>query len=186
MPFPIGTIPQIKRLADAFRSAGRPVIYLGHVVKPDYPDAQFSYWRLGLPRTDNRTFIVEGTWGARIVDDLEPREGEHLIVKKGFGGFANTPLDTILRNPGVTTCVVSGATTCVCVWTTIRGGVVHNYRMILVTDAVAEANRDTHEAELKTMNRVFADLKTTGEVVTMLASTAATGDQNAFLVTGDM
>jgi isochorismate hydrolase len=58
--------------------------------------------------------------------------------------------------------------------------------MILVTDAVAEANRDTHEAELKTMNRVFADLKTTGEVVTMLASTAATGHQNAFLVTGDM
>jgi len=47
----------------------------------------------------------------------------------------------------------------VCVSTTVRGGVDHNYRMILVKDAVAEVNRETHEAELKTMARVFADVK---------------------------
>jgi nicotinamidase-related amidase len=70
------------------------------------------------------------------VDDLTPREGEHLVVKKGFGGFANAPLDTILRNMGVTTCVVSGVTTCVCVSTTVRGGVEHNYRMILVPSVI--------------------------------------------------
>jgi nicotinamidase-related amidase len=99
---------------------------------------------------------------------LKPREGEHLVVKKGFGGFSNAPLDTILRNLGVTTCVVSGVTTCVCVSTTVRGGVEHNYRMILVKDAVAEVHRDTHEAELKTMARIFADVKTTDEVVAML------------------
>jgi nicotinamidase-related amidase len=168
MPFLMETIPYIKRLAGAFRSAGRPVIYLAHVVKADYSDAQFPYWRLDLPRTGNRTFIVEGTWGAQIVDDLKPQEGEHLIVKKGFGGFSNTPLDTILRNMGVTTCVVSGVTTCVCVSTTVRGGVEHNYRMILVKDAVAEGSRDTHDAEIKTMARVFAEVKTTDEVVTML------------------
>jgi nicotinamidase-related amidase len=169
MPFLMGTIPQVQRLADAFRTAGRPVIYVAHVLKPDYSDAQFPYWRLGLPAGGNRTFIVEGTWGAQIVDDLKPREGEHLVVKKGFGGFSNTPLDTILRNMGVTTCVVTGVTTCVCVSTTVRGGVEHNYRMILVEDAVAEVNRDTHEAELKTMARVFADVRTTDEVVAMLA-----------------
>jgi ureidoacrylate peracid hydrolase len=168
MPFLMGTIPHVKRLADAFRKAGRPVVYIAHVVKPDYSDAQWPYWRLGLPRGDNRTFIVEGTWGAQIVDDLKPRGGEHLVVKKGFGGFSNTPLDTILRTMGVTTCVVSGVTTCVCVSTTVRGGVEHNYRMILVKDAVAEVSRDTHEAELKTMARVFADVKTTDEVVQML------------------
>jgi nicotinamidase-related amidase len=113
--------------------------------------------------------------GAQIVDELKPWEGEHLVVKKGFGGFLNTPLDTILRAMGVTTCVVSGVTTCVCVSTTVRGGVEHNYRMILVKDAVAEVNHDTHEAELKTMARVFADVKTTSEVVAMLASATMAG-----------
>ena len=33
----------------------------------------------------------------------------------------------------------------------IRGGIEHNYRMILVSDAVAEVDRTTHEAELRTM-----------------------------------
>ena len=41
---------------------------------------------------------MEGTWGAQIVDELQPQESEHLIAKKGFGGFSNTPLDTVLRN----------------------------------------------------------------------------------------
>ena len=106
------------------------------------------------------------------MDELKPKEGEHLIVKKGFGGFSNTPLDTVLRNLGVTTCVVSGVTTCVCVSTTVRGGVDHNYHMILVKDAVAEVNRRTHDAELETMTRVFADVRTTEEVVAMLAPPA--------------
>lgn len=170
MPFLTGTIPYVKRLVDAFREAGRPVIYLAAVLKPDYSDAQIPYWRIDRPPGTNRTFIVEDTWGAQIVDDLKPQQGEHLVVKKGFGGFSNTPLDTILRNMGVTTCVVSGVTTCVCVSTTVRGGVEHNYRMILVKDAVAEVNRETHEAELKTMARVFADVKTTDEVVAMLSA----------------
>src|SRR5467141_3137533 len=170
MPFLMGTIPQVKRLADAFREAGRPVVYIAHVLKPDYSDAQFPYWRLGLTPGGNRPHCVEGTWGAQIIDDLKPQEAEHLVVKKGFGGFSNTPLDTILRNMGVTTCVVSGVTTCVCVSTTIRGGVEHNYRMILVADAIADVHRDTHEAELKTMARVFADVKTTEEVAALLDS----------------
>lgn len=171
MPFLIGTIPNVKRLLDAFRAAGRPVVYLAHVLKPDYSDAAFPYWRVGIePASGNRSHCVEGTWGAQIIDDLAPQEGEHLVVKKGFGGFSNTPLDTVLRNLGVSTCVVSGVTTCVCVSSTIRGGVEYNYRMILVSDAVAEVDRTTHEAELKTMARLFADVSPADEVIEMLGS----------------
>jgi len=88
IPFLTGTIPQVKGLTDAFRAASRPVIYLAHVLKPDYSDATFPYWRLGItPTSGNRTHCVEGTWGAQIVDELQPQDGEHLIAKKGFGGF---------------------------------------------------------------------------------------------------
>ncbi len=167
MPFLTGTISKVKRLADAFREAGRPVVYVAHVMKPDYSDAAWPYWRLGMePESGRRTHCVEGTWGAQIVDELKPQEGEHLVVKKGFGGFApSTPLDTILRNMGVTTCVVTGVTTCVCVSTTVRGGVEHNYRMILVSDAVAEVSREAHKVELQTMDRLFADVKSTDTVI---------------------
>jgi len=177
LPFLIGTIPNVKRLADAFRAAGRPVVYLALVLKPDYSDAAFPYWRVGIePGSGNRTHCVEGTWGAQIIDDLKPQEGEHLVVKRGFGGFSNAPLDTVLRNLGVTTCVVSGVTTCVCVSTTVRGGVEYNYRMILVGDAVADVDRDAHDAELRTMARIFADVKTTDEVVGMLGRIRSSED----------
>ena len=94
--------------------------------------------------------------------------------QEGLRELSNTPLDTILRNMGVTTCVVSGVTTCVCVSTTVRGGVEHNYRMILVGMRLPEVNRETHKAELETMDRLFADVKTTDEVVAVLAGTTAT------------
>ena len=164
--FLASTIPNVRRIAEAFRHHGRPVVYVAQMLKPDYADAAFPYWR--YRRLSHRRSIVEGTWGAQIIDELTPHEGEHVVIKKGFGGFANTPLDTILRNYGVTTCVVTGVTTCVCVSTTVRGGVEYNYRMIVVQDAVAEIHRDAHDAELKTMARVFADVKTTDEVVQML------------------
>jgi ureidoacrylate peracid hydrolase len=170
MPFLVGTIPYVEDLVDAFRVAGRPVIYVAHVLKSDYSDAAWPYWRLGIEPGKNQTHCVEGTWGAEIIEELKPQEGEHFIVKKGFGGFANTALDTLLRNLAVSTCVVVGVTTCVCVSNTVRGGVEHNYRMILVSDAVAEVSRDTHESELKTMSRIFADVRTTAEVKVMLDS----------------
>ncbi len=159
-------ISQIITLANVFRKNNRPVLYIAHVVKPDYSDAAFPYWRHVEPM--ERRCIVEGTWGAQIIDELTPGDNEHVIIKKGFGGFSNTPLDTILRNLNITTCVVTGVTTCVCVSTTIRGGVEHNYRMIIVSDATAEIQREMHEAELKTMARIFADVKTTSEVIEML------------------
>src|SRR5438477_1691403 len=81
IPFLTGTIPHVKKLAVAFRAAGRPVIYLAHVLKPDYSDATFPYWRLGMePGGGNRTHCVESTWGAQIVDELQPQDGEHLIA----------------------------------------------------------------------------------------------------------
>ena len=170
MEFLATPIPKIGRLAAAFRDAGQPVVYITHVLKPDYSDAAFPYWRTAPG--GNRTFIVEGTWGAQIVDELTPEEGEHVVIKKGYGGFSNTPLDTILRNMDVNTCVVTGVTTCVCVSTTVRGGVELNYRMILINDATAATQQEFHDAELETMARAFADVQSTDEVIDMLAADA--------------
>ncbi|MGE0259614.1 MAG: cysteine hydrolase family protein [Alphaproteobacteria bacterium] len=167
--FLMETIPHVQRLADAFRAAERPVIYVAHVLKADYSDAAFPFWRIGIdPGQANRTHCVEGTWGAQIIDELIPRRGEHLVIKKGFGGFANTQLDTILRNMEVNTCVVSGVTTCVCVSNTVRGGVEHNYRMVIAENGVAEVNKQAHASELVTMQRLFADVMTVEDVVARL------------------
>jgi nicotinamidase-related amidase len=157
MSFLMGTIPYVEATRRRLPSGWTARDLDRARTEANYSDAQIPYWRLGLYPGGNRTFITEGTWGAQVVDELKPLEGEHLIVKKGFGGFGTGRW--IPSCETVTTCVVSGVTTCVCVSTTVRGGVDHNYRMILVSDAAAEVSRETHEAELKTMDRVFADVK---------------------------
>jgi len=56
-------------------------VYLAHVLKPDYSDAAFPYWRLRMePGRGNRTHCTEGTWGAQIIDELTPQEDEHLVA----------------------------------------------------------------------------------------------------------
>lgn len=53
-----------KASATACQAAG-----VTQVLRSDYSDAAFPYWRAPQGSTSgNRTFIVEGTWGAQIVD----------------------------------------------------------------------------------------------------------------------
>ena len=65
LPFLMGTVPQVKRLADAFRSARRPVVYLAHVVKPDYSDAQFPYGASVLARQRTAPSSSKVLWARR-------------------------------------------------------------------------------------------------------------------------
>jgi ureidoacrylate peracid hydrolase len=86
LPCIVGTIPVVKRFADALRAAGRPVVFIAHVLKPDYSDAAFPHWRVGIkPANSHPTHCVEGTWGAEIIDELKPNKEEHVVIKKGFG-----------------------------------------------------------------------------------------------------
>ena len=156
----------IKRLAAAFRGAHRPVFFITMVLKPDYSDACFPYWR--FPGAIGNKFLVEGTWGAEIIAELTPEEGDHVVVKTGYGGFYNTPLASMLRNLKVGTCVITGVGTPVCVSTTCREGVSRNFLVVVVSDATASTDSKSHEAELLHLAHPFADVMTTNEVIGML------------------
>ena len=168
------TIEPTGRLLRAFRAAGRPVVFLISPVKPDFADGAWprEAWSPG--------FLAEGTWGAQVLDELAPESSDHVVIKKTFGGFTNTALDAILRNLGVTTCVFAGVTTNVCVASTVRGAIDHNYSCIVVTDAVAETSRKAHEAELETgFLAWFGNCATSEDVVAMLAAGVSVGVASA-------
>jgi hypothetical protein len=117
------TIPMVRRLLDGFRNTRLPIVHVVTTHQPDYADAQWPHWRSHGLTSDGQALLLEGSWGAQIVDELTPRRGEYVVAKKGYGGFANPALNTILRFRGVTTCAVAGITTAICVSSTIRGGV---------------------------------------------------------------
>ena len=69
--------------------------------------------------------------------------------------------------------IVVGATTSVCVDSTVRDAMYRDYHCLVVSDATAEpiavgAPRSNHEASLLTMELLFAQIATSADVVTAL------------------
>ena len=63
---------------------------------------------------DSKSFR-KGTWGAEIIDVLNPQPGDIVIEgKRGLCGFASTNLDFILRSRGITTIALGGFNQRVC------------------------------------------------------------------------
>ena len=63
---------------------------------------------------------VEGSWGAAVIDDLEPRPDDLYVVKRRYSAFFNTDLDVTLKDLKIDTCVVCGVVTNICVRSTVH------------------------------------------------------------------
>lgn len=81
--------------------------------------------------------LVRGEYGHDLIDECGPQPGETVIDKPGYSAFHQTDLDQILRAQGVTTLLVCGVTTEVCVSTTVRAATDFGYHCITVADACA-------------------------------------------------
>src|SRR3954451_17357803 len=140
------------RVLKAARQAGVAIVYLKMEFRPDLSGAgaaRSPNWRkhlplggIGEPMTapDGRQgrLLIRETWNTEIVPELTPEPGDIVISKHRYSGFFETDLDLILRSLGVTTLIVTGCTTSVCVESTIRDAMVRDYACLLLTDCTAE------------------------------------------------
>ena len=76
-------------------------------------------------------------WGAELVRGLEREPGDIWIDKHRISGFWDTPLDSILRNLGVTTLLFAGINADHCVYATLMDANFHGYDTIMLEDCVA-------------------------------------------------
>src|SRR5690349_20610699 len=90
--------------------------------------------------------FVKGSWGAAIVDDLEPADTDIVVEgKRGLDTFASTNLDFILRSKGIDTIILGGFLTNCCVESTMRSGYENGYRVLTLTDCVAATSQAEHD-----------------------------------------
>lgn len=108
---------------------------------------------------------------------LEPRPGEHVVVKDVNSGFSGTALELKLRRDGISRLVVAGFFTNMCVETTVRAAGNMGYDSYLAHDACAAGNRidpDGGSFDAELVHRVsVANLH--GEFCTALTSAQAIG-----------
>lgn len=81
--------------------------------------------------------LLKGSWGAEVVDEINPGGADIQVTKHRFSGFWDTDLDAILRNHGVKTLLIGGVNMDQCVMTTLEDASFLGYDTILVKDSSA-------------------------------------------------
>jgi nicotinamidase-related amidase len=173
-------IPAVQSVLAAWRARGAPVVHTREGHKPDLSDCPPNkLWRskqmgagIGDPGPCGR-ILVRGEPGWEIIDELAPIEGEMVIDKATKGAFSNTDLDLVLRNRGVTSMVITGITTDVCVSTTMREGNDLGYECLVLSDCTAATDVSNHEAALRMVlmqGGVFGAVATSAALLEALAA----------------
>jgi nicotinamidase-related amidase len=154
----------VARIADllaAFRQQNAPIFHIRH--QGTRPAS---------------SFLPEGT-GYPVKDEAREQGGEPVIVKRVNSAFIGTDLESRLRDAGITTLVICGATTNHCVETSTRMAGNLGFDTRLVRDATWTFDRtgpdgDTHSAEaihamtLSNLNGEFARIVTASEAMAAL------------------
>ena len=130
---PVEPIRHVLAIARARRFR---VVHTREGYQPDLSDLQpWKRWdnpndpiKVGDPGPLGRTLIRgEPCW--EFIPELRPAAGERVFDKSGFGAFASTDLDAVLRGWGVQNLVLTGVTTDCCVHSTLREAVDQGVRL---------------------------------------------------------
>jgi len=156
-----------KKIADviaAWRAAGKPVIHVQH----DSVEPQ-SELRPDRP-------------GNAVKPEAKPIEGEPIFRKNVNSAFIGTDLENYLRERGVENLVLVGLTTEHCISTTARMGANLGFGVTIVADATAAFEHkgydgrqytadEVHNVELANLNREFATIRESRDVVAEVEGT---------------
>lgn len=148
-------IEPIRRILDAARAAGLPVLHTreGHMPDlSDLPEAKHRRPKPGAPRIGDTgpmgRILIRGEVGHAIISELQPIPGESVVDKPGKGAFFGTPLQALLSTKGVRQLIVTGVTTEICVQSTVREANDRGYECLVPRDATASYFPEFHEAAL--------------------------------------
>jgi nicotinamidase-related amidase len=171
-------IAAISRLLDVARLAGLLVVHTREGHRADLTDCPPEKMRrsiaAGAPIGSIGPLgrlLVRGEKGHDFIDALQPSAGEPVVDKPGYGAFHQTDLAQILTVRGITTLVLCGVTTEVCVHSTLREAIDRGFRCFTVGDACASGDPVLHAAALAMVGvegGIFGRVVNTADVVAAL------------------
>ena len=144
-----GTITNAVKLAEGARKKGAMVIHTPFVFNEKYFK---DHEMIGIVKAvaDGNAFR-EGTWGAKIIDELKPKEGDKVVTGKcTLCGFNNTDLEKIIKKANIKNIVIGGFLTNFCVESTARTAYDKGYSVTVIKDATAaNSSEDQNYVEEK-------------------------------------
>jgi ureidoacrylate peracid hydrolase len=171
-------VPRIQALVEIFRETRLPVVFTEFTYSPAAPllvgalHPEHRPAEPGMPTGFGRpsSSCLVGDPHTAVIPELAPRADELVVRKHYYDGFNGTVLDGALRARGVTTLVLTGTMTDICVLATVIGGFNREYRMVVVEDGVATLWPDIQRATLDIVRRAYARVISAKELADELAS----------------
>ena len=118
--------------------------------------------------------ITHGTWDHDFVEPMRPSAGEAVVPKARYSGFAGTHLEQLLRARGITTILLVGVNTNVCVEATLRDAYHREFFALMIPDATLQAGPDfIFEATVFNVTRFFGWVAPSGKVIDALSGNPA-------------
>lgn len=160
-------VPNVARLAEAFRRLGSPVIYTRCVsLRGDGSDQTWRHRSFGL-------VCALDSKDAQFLEEIAPQAGDIVLNKTGSSVFNSTNAEHLLRNMGVTTLVVTGIFTNSCVEGTTRDAGDLDFRVLLAEDACAAMSPRGHANALEYLDANFCHVRSTDEILALLGAPVA-------------
>jgi ureidoacrylate peracid hydrolase len=102
------------------------------------------------------------------LNDIRPEDA--LITKTRYSAFIQgaSSLEQYLRDRGIDTLLVTGTATNVCCESTARDAMMLNFKVVMVSDALATHSDDEHNASLSAFYGQFGDVQSTDEALQSL------------------
>jgi len=176
IPGTSAVLPNMTRLLEAFRRAGRPIVHIVRIYQPDGSNADICR-KSALE--SGRPMLLTDSDGCQLASSLLPSdirldsqrllageiqiisEQEVIIYKSRWGAFYKTPLQAHLQTLKVSTLIFTGCNFPNCPRTSIYEASERDYRVVLVTDALS----GLYERGAEEMRRIGVTLLTTDELI---------------------
>jgi len=161
----------IKRLIEAARAKGLPVIYTTNKKRPDKWDNGSWSWK--NTRQNERLRTQTNLDPNAVVDEIAPGPRDILIQKQKPSAFYATPLQSYLTLLGCDSLLVAGATTSGCVRASVLDAFSSNYRVVVVEDGCFDRSQASHAVSLCDMHAKYADIVESAEVIDFILTLPA-------------
>lgn len=151
-----------RELVSWARQRQLPVIWVRMAFRPGYVDASRSIRGSAMAQAG---LLLEGSWGAEIVDGVGFQYDDIVITKKRTSAFFHTDLDFVLRGLGIDRLVIGGTSTHWAVESTVRDAEALDYAVVVASDATGSRQAEFHETSLRCIARRFGNVMTAGEAM---------------------
>lgn len=180
-------VERTQSVIGAAHHAGLTICYLKMGFVDDLSDAGYPHsptWIKHLPLNvgapvvspdgEPSRILIRDTWNTDIIAELAPGPDDLVLYKHRYSGFFETRLEAELRQRGIETIMFVGATTSVCVESTVRDAMARDFHCLVIEDCVAEPigadlERSNHDASLLTLQLLFASISDSDAVIAALA-----------------